>query len=205
MSIVFKDRIVEYPNRYRTTQNEDGTVTLTPAPGTVVEQGTPLNANNFNNIIEETRKPQYQIISDVVLTTETGDIIFENLDLEKYRFFKIVYILFHAKDTEWSNPYSSRLFINNLEMPIVLLSDPTYLGNSPSNISSIEFESRSVLSYYNESYSNYWFGITDERGRSYFTKANINSINSIKIEAPQQYYKFKRGSRILLLGGGINE
>lgn len=205
MSIVFKDRVVEYPHRYRMTQNEEGTVTLTPAPGTIVEQGTPLNANNFNNIIEETRKPQYQIISEVTLTTETGDIIFENLDLEKYRFFKIVCILFHAKDGEWNNTLGTKFFINNLEIPIIILSYPTYLGAKPLGITSIEFESKSVLSYYNESYSKYWFGVTTKDESSAFIEANINSINSIKIQKPSNYYNFKRGSRILLLGGGINE
>jgi len=31
-------------------QNPDGTVTLTPAPGTVVQEGTPVNAANLNKI-----------------------------------------------------------------------------------------------------------------------------------------------------------
>lgn len=50
MSVVFKDRIVEYPSRYNMQQNSDGTITLIPAPGVIVEQGTPLNAGNLNSL-----------------------------------------------------------------------------------------------------------------------------------------------------------
>lgn len=64
MSIVFKDRIVEFPNRYNMIENEDGTVTLTPAPGQVVEEGTPLNANNLmmlSKIIDDTTAKEYKM------------------------------------------------------------------------------------------------------------------------------------------------
>ncbi len=40
-----KDRIVQYPNRY--TDQNGNTLTLTPAPGTVTEEGTPLNKANL--------------------------------------------------------------------------------------------------------------------------------------------------------------
>lgn len=46
----WKDRIVEKPRTYTMQQNSDGTVTLVPAPGTIVEEGTPVNANNLNKI-----------------------------------------------------------------------------------------------------------------------------------------------------------
>lgn len=47
MNVEFKDRIVEYPNRYKMVTNGDGTITLTPEPGVIVEPGTPLNAGNM--------------------------------------------------------------------------------------------------------------------------------------------------------------
>ncbi len=47
--INFLDHVVEYPNRY-TVENDGTYETLTKAPGTIVQQGTPLNASNFNDV-----------------------------------------------------------------------------------------------------------------------------------------------------------
>ena len=44
------DRAVQHPRDYTMVNNPDGTVTLTPAPGTVTEQGTPITAATMNNI-----------------------------------------------------------------------------------------------------------------------------------------------------------
>lgn len=51
INIEFKDRIVEFPNRYSLTDNGDGTYTLTPFPGEITEEGTPVNAGNLNEIV----------------------------------------------------------------------------------------------------------------------------------------------------------
>ena len=48
--IFFKDHVVEYPNRYLENDLGNNLVSLTKSPGTVVQQGTPLNASNFNNV-----------------------------------------------------------------------------------------------------------------------------------------------------------
>jgi hypothetical protein len=48
----WSDRIVERPSTYTMTQNPDGTITLTPSPGTVVQEGTIVNAGRLNNIEE---------------------------------------------------------------------------------------------------------------------------------------------------------
>lgn len=45
--INFSDRITEYPQRYTMTNNADGSVTLTPKPGTVTNAGTVLNRVNM--------------------------------------------------------------------------------------------------------------------------------------------------------------
>lgn len=45
---VWKDRQVEYPNRYTNQDNE--VVTLTRAPGEIQEEGTKVNAEKLNNI-----------------------------------------------------------------------------------------------------------------------------------------------------------
>ena len=47
---VWKDHVVERPKTYRMVENADGTVTLVPVPGQVIQQGTALNAENLNKI-----------------------------------------------------------------------------------------------------------------------------------------------------------
>lgn len=46
----WKDRVVEKPRTFTMQDNGDGTITLIPAPGTVVEAGTPVNAANLNKL-----------------------------------------------------------------------------------------------------------------------------------------------------------
>lgn len=46
----WQDHSAEKPHTYTMTDNGDGTVTLTPAQGTVYQQGTAVNAANLNNI-----------------------------------------------------------------------------------------------------------------------------------------------------------
>lgn len=47
---VWKNRNVQFPNRFAMTTNSDGTVNLTQSSGAVIEEGTPVNADNLNNI-----------------------------------------------------------------------------------------------------------------------------------------------------------
>lgn len=47
--LVWKDHAVTPGNTYNITENDDGTITLTPA-GKVVQQGTNMSAVNFNNM-----------------------------------------------------------------------------------------------------------------------------------------------------------
>jgi hypothetical protein len=47
---VWKDRVVERPLTFNMVNNPDGTVTLVPAPGVIVESGTPVNAVNLNKL-----------------------------------------------------------------------------------------------------------------------------------------------------------
>lgn len=47
--LVWKDHAVTPGNTYTVTENDDGTITLTPA-GKVVQQGTNMSAVNFNNM-----------------------------------------------------------------------------------------------------------------------------------------------------------
>jgi hypothetical protein len=47
---VWKDRVVERPLTFNMVNNPDGTVTFVPAPGVIVESGTPVNAVNLNKL-----------------------------------------------------------------------------------------------------------------------------------------------------------
>ena len=44
----WKDHVVEFPNRFQETDLGDGRVQLDKDPGTVIQQGTPQSASNFN-------------------------------------------------------------------------------------------------------------------------------------------------------------
>lgn len=46
------DHVVEYPNRYKEVDLGNGYVEETPAPGEIIQQGTPQKASNFNNLEE---------------------------------------------------------------------------------------------------------------------------------------------------------
>ena len=45
----WKDHVVERPRTYTETSNDDGSKTYTPAPGEILQQGTPISATNLNN------------------------------------------------------------------------------------------------------------------------------------------------------------
>ena len=67
----WKDRIVQKPLTYNVTNNLDGTITLVPAPGTITQAGTPVNAVNLNNL--ETQYDEAVADSKAVSGTFTGD------------------------------------------------------------------------------------------------------------------------------------
>lgn len=48
----FKDRIVEKPNTYTVQTNDDGTVTLIPAFGNILQEGTAINHGSMDHIEE---------------------------------------------------------------------------------------------------------------------------------------------------------
>lgn len=45
----WKDHVTQHPDRRVITDNGDGTATITKDQGTVLQQGTPQSATNFNN------------------------------------------------------------------------------------------------------------------------------------------------------------
>lgn len=47
---LWQDHVVEYPNRFKETSLGNGLVEEVPAPGEIINQGTPQSARNFNNM-----------------------------------------------------------------------------------------------------------------------------------------------------------
>ena len=50
--IGWKNHVVEYPLRRTIDDNGDGTYTVTPSPGEIIQQGTKQSAENFNHMDE---------------------------------------------------------------------------------------------------------------------------------------------------------
>lgn len=46
----WQDHVTQYEDRYREVTNADGTITHIPVEGEVIQEGTPQNATNFNNL-----------------------------------------------------------------------------------------------------------------------------------------------------------
>lgn len=46
----WRDHVTQYDNRFREQNNSDGTISHIPVEGEVIQEGTPQNATNFNNI-----------------------------------------------------------------------------------------------------------------------------------------------------------
>lgn len=49
---IWKDHVTQYSNRYKEVQNTDGTITHEAVEGEVIQEGTPQNAKNFNDLEE---------------------------------------------------------------------------------------------------------------------------------------------------------
>lgn len=62
----WRDHVVARPRTFTQTTNGDGSVTLTPAPGEVMQQGTPQSATNFNKIEENLQ--HYAVAFDMLST-----------------------------------------------------------------------------------------------------------------------------------------
>ena len=70
MARTWVDRIVERPRTFTQQNNADGTITLIPAPGSIVQEGTPVNASMLNGIENDIQG----------LTTQLGGLTFSVVD-----------------------------------------------------------------------------------------------------------------------------
>ena len=47
---IWKDHVTQFSNRYKEINNADGTITHEAVEGEVIQDGTPQNAKNFNDM-----------------------------------------------------------------------------------------------------------------------------------------------------------
>lgn len=77
------ERQVEFPNRFTKVENEDGTITLTPAFGNVIQGGTPLSVQNMQKINDELEFLDKKVsISKSLTVVSTGWV--QNASLWEY-------------------------------------------------------------------------------------------------------------------------
>lgn len=74
-AIEFEDRLVARPLTYSVINNDDGTITLVPAPGTIEKEGTPINSL----IMNELQRRIYAEIGKKVLAQEGYSLISDTL------------------------------------------------------------------------------------------------------------------------------
>ena len=70
------NRAVQRPRTYVETTNSDNSVTHTPAPGTVAQEGTPLNEDNLNNMEQGIADNNVAIPTQAEVSS--GSIVFKN-------------------------------------------------------------------------------------------------------------------------------
>jgi len=85
---IWKEREVEFPNRFVMVDNGDGTVTLTPDFGTVIQAGTPLSVLNMQKIDNQLENMDLTVSvsiedSDVVINDKNTNYTWANGDLIK--------------------------------------------------------------------------------------------------------------------------
>lgn len=69
----WQDHVTEFENRYREVENPDGTITHEPIEGEIIQQGTPINAANLNNM-EEGIEQAYDEIGTLKEKTESLEV-----------------------------------------------------------------------------------------------------------------------------------
>ena len=85
----WQDHVTQFENRFRESNNPDGTITHIPVEGEVLQEGTPQNARNFNNLetgvmaanelaAELARKTLQQERALNMVTGETGAVTLTN-------------------------------------------------------------------------------------------------------------------------------
>lgn len=81
--INFKNREVEKPLTFKKHVNDDGTITLEPKPGTIVEPGTPLLADHFNHMDDGIYKAHKEIDNLKLSGIERNKELVANLNSKK--------------------------------------------------------------------------------------------------------------------------
>ena len=117
---VWKNREVERPRTYNIQENEDGTITLIPAEGAIIEPGTPITAQVMQNIEDgievldntlkshladyETHKAEYETFTTVSITRNKLRVVEGSIFAQKIG--KLVIITFEYNPSLNSDGFS---------------------------------------------------------------------------------------------------
>lgn len=111
---IWKNREVEKPRTYTMQDNGDGTYTLNPAEGTVIEAGTPIIAQTMQNI-EDGIEEAYNQIDEI------------NTNLSEYTLLSKSVVSADAKGAITNTQY--RLYYNSANKALTLFdNNGTRLG-----------------------------------------------------------------------------
>lgn len=68
----WKDHIVEKPYNFKEQKNQDGTITLVPAEGEILQQGTPVNARTLGHMDDGILYVTQQVNLNADIITKLG-------------------------------------------------------------------------------------------------------------------------------------
>lgn len=144
----WKNKLVERPGTFTFRQNADGSVTLLPSEGKVIEAGTPVNAENMNkieNFLEELDKRK---IKEDMVVQDNGVTLKEELKhiprFDKPNFkFKVVVQANNTLNVKHNLGYQPLLFslsttVGNVNPTAQIGRTEITLHNNTSNDCSVE-------------------------------------------------------------------
>nr|DAZ72427.1 MAG TPA: hypothetical protein [Caudoviricetes sp.] len=113
----FKDRIVEKPNTYTVQTNDDGTVTLIPAFGNTLQEGTIINSKNMDHIEEGIKqlsnkvyvKDNYAVLTGTI-SVESNKVSGKEISLPNGFTSNNSFII----GFKWNEGYATKTILGNL-------------------------------------------------------------------------------------------
>ena len=192
----WKDRVVERPNTYTMTDNGNGTVTLTPVPGQIIERGTPLNAENLNKIENAIVETNTQLSERTYyLTPEMFGAIGDGVADDTNAFDKMISAIVGRTIIKLSRCYK----VNNVNLP----NDTSIVGDNNAKLVKLSDNLEPLISSKGSSNIVIKDIELDDNGYQIDFVIDINNlqttqVNNIKIEGIRYTAKNQNGKGIIV-------